>query len=67
MASAFRPEEMELREALKRQATNNPGSPGKNVSRSITIKGSNCNEVDEHLDISRKKPNPFNVVFFLFA
>ena len=58
MASAFRPEEMELREALKRQATNNPGSPGKNVSRSITIKGSNCNEVDEHLDISRKKPTP---------
>lgn len=41
MARAFSPEEMELRDALKRHATNNPGNPGKNVSLSITMKGNN--------------------------
>lgn len=41
MARALSPEEMELRDALNRHATNNPGNPGKNVSLSITIKGSN--------------------------
>lgn len=41
MARAFSPEEMELRDALNRHATNNPGNPGKNVSLSITMKGNN--------------------------
>jgi hypothetical protein len=41
IARALSPDEIELKDALNKQATNNPGSPGKNVSLSITMKGSN--------------------------
>lgn len=57
MARAFSPEEMELRDALNRHATNNPGNPGKNVSLSITMKGNNY--------MYKKKTLKANSLFFL--
>lgn len=61
MARAFSPEEMELRDALNRHATNNPGNPGKNVSLSITMKGNNYMYIKKNV----KSKFPFFLKFRL--